>query len=131
VTDELDRVVAALDTRRPTDLLPVRPYKTSRELAALEETSWLIRKRWPADAYGVLGAEDKAGKTWAVLDLAVSVVSGTPLFGSIPVDVRGPVTLFLGKAAGVAWFAGSMRCVASAVWTGTSTASGSATASPG
>ena len=49
----------------------------------------MIRGRWPADAYGVMGAEDKAGKTWAVLDLAVSVVGGTPLFGSLPVEVQG------------------------------------------
>jgi hypothetical protein len=38
--------------------------------------TWLIEGFWPGDAYGVLGAEDKAGKTWAGVDLAVSVASG-------------------------------------------------------
>jgi hypothetical protein len=95
--DELDRVVAEIESKRERAVLEVEPYKLSRELAALEDASWLIRGRWPADAYGVMGAEDKAGKTWAVLDLAVSVVGGTALFGSLPVEVQGPVTLFLGE----------------------------------
>ena len=34
---------------------------------------WLVEGLWPADAYGVLAAEDKAGKTWAILDLACSL----------------------------------------------------------
>jgi hypothetical protein len=37
---------------------------------------WLVEGLWPADAYGVLAAEDEAGKTWAILDLAVSVAAG-------------------------------------------------------
>ena len=41
--------------------------------------AWLIEGLWPADAYGVLAAEDKAGKTWAALDLGVSVAAGHPL----------------------------------------------------
>jgi AAA domain len=98
VTDDLDRAVADVQTKlRERVLLEVEPYKVSRERARSEETGWMIRGRWPADAYGVMGAEDKAGKTWAVLDLAVSVVGGTALFGSLPVEGQGPVTLFLGE----------------------------------
>lgn len=58
--------------------------------------SWLIEGLWPADAYGVIGAEDKAGKTWATLDLAVSVASGTPWLGHFP-SCSGPVVMFLGE----------------------------------
>jgi 5S rRNA maturation endonuclease (ribonuclease M5) len=58
---------------------------------------WLIRGVWPGDAHGVLAAEQKAGKTWANLDLAVSVASGTPWMGVYPIDTAGPVVLFLGE----------------------------------
>jgi len=58
--------------------------------------TWLIEGFWPGDAYGVLGAEDKAGKTWAMIDLAVSVASGTPWLGHFPCPA-GPVLLFLGE----------------------------------
>jgi hypothetical protein len=59
--------------------------------------SWLVEGLWPADAYGVLAAEDKAGKTWAALDLAVSVAAGHPWFGHFPCPTPGPVLVFLGE----------------------------------
>lgn len=58
---------------------------------------WLIESLWPADAYGFLGAEDKAGKTWAALDLGVSVRSGTPWLGRFECPTAGDVLLFLGE----------------------------------
>ena len=59
--------------------------------------AWLIEGLWPADAYGVLAAEDKAGKTWAALDLAVSVAAGHPWFGHHPCPTPGQVLVFLGE----------------------------------
>jgi hypothetical protein len=59
--------------------------------------AWLIEGVWPRDAYGVFAAEDKAGKTWAVLDLAVSVAAGTPWLGHFPCPPSGPVLVFLGE----------------------------------
>jgi hypothetical protein len=59
--------------------------------------SWLIEGIWPGDAYGVLGAEDKAGKTWSVVDLGVSVVTGTPWLGQFPCGAPGPVLMYLGE----------------------------------
>jgi hypothetical protein len=59
--------------------------------------SWLIEGLWPADAYGVLAAEDKAGKTWAILDLAVSVAAGRPWLGHFPCPQAGRVLVFLGE----------------------------------
>ena len=59
--------------------------------------AWLIEGLWPADAYGVLAAEDKAGKTWAALDLAVSVAAGHPWFGHHSCPTPGRVLVFLGE----------------------------------
>jgi len=59
--------------------------------------AWLIEGLWPADAYGVLAAEDKAGKTWAALDLAVSVAAGHPWFGRFACPTPGRVLVFLGE----------------------------------
>jgi AAA domain len=58
---------------------------------------WLIEGLWPADAYGVLAAEDKAGKTWAILDLAVSVAAGRPWLGAYRCPQAGRVLVFLGE----------------------------------
>lgn len=41
---------------------------------------WLYR-----GSYGALGAEYKAGKTWLVMDLAVSIAADVPFMGVIPV----------------------------------------------
>src|SRR6266487_1730786 len=59
--------------------------------------AWLIEGLWPADAYGVLAAEDKAGKTWAALDLAISVAAGHPWFGRFACPIPGRVLVFLGE----------------------------------
>jgi AAA domain len=59
--------------------------------------AWLIQGVWPRDAYGVFAAEDKAGKTWAILDLACSVAAGVPWLGHFPCPASGPVLVFLGE----------------------------------
>jgi hypothetical protein len=73
---------------------------SSAELADRVEhappVGWLVEPVWPADAYGVLAAEQKAGKTWAGLDLIVSVASGTAWMGEFPAR-RGGVLGFLGE----------------------------------
>jgi AAA domain len=45
----------------------------------------------------VLAAQEKAGKTWAALDLAVSVASGRPWLDHFACPAPGPVLLFLGE----------------------------------
>lgn len=84
---------------------PIAPavleFQTFKELAAEVDAAgprrWLVRGIFPAGDYGVHAAEKKAQKTWNIADLAVSVASGTPWLGSIPVDDPGPVVLFLGE----------------------------------
>jgi hypothetical protein len=58
--------------------------------------AWLVAGLWPADAYGVLAAESKAGKTWAILDLAISVATGQPWLGHFACPQR-PALVFLGE----------------------------------
>ena len=58
---------------------------------------WLLRRIWPAGDYGVHAAEMKAQKSWNAVDLAVSVASGTPWLGHVPVDDPGPVLMFWGE----------------------------------
>jgi len=52
---------------------------------------------WPGDAYGVLGAEMKAGKTWLVSDLMVTTGAGGAWLGKFPIERQGPVLAFLGE----------------------------------
>jgi hypothetical protein len=59
--------------------------------------TWLVEGLWPRDAYGVFAAEDKAGKTWAILDLALSVAAGVPWLGAFACPPSGRVLVFLGE----------------------------------
>jgi AAA domain len=59
--------------------------------------AWLVEGLWPRDAYGVFAAGDKAGKTWAILDLALSVAAGRPWLGRFARPPSGRVLVFLGE----------------------------------
>jgi hypothetical protein len=82
----------------PAAELAVCSYgEVAARVAATGEPRWLVEGLWPADAYGVLAADIKAGKTWAALDLAVSVACGLPWFGRFPCPTPGGVLVFLGE----------------------------------
>ncbi|MGH9054335.1 MAG: AAA family ATPase, partial [Acidimicrobiales bacterium] len=82
-------------------LAPLLSIEWASEVAARIDAApaprWLAQPVWPEDAYGVIAAEKKAGKTWMILDLAVSVASDTPWLGVYPVGKPGPALLFLGE----------------------------------
>jgi hypothetical protein len=83
---------------RPPGLLVVEDFATvAVRVRAAGPPTWLVERLWPGDAYGVLGAEDKAGKTWAALDLAASVATGTPWLNHWPCPTPGAVLAFLGE----------------------------------
>jgi hypothetical protein len=91
---------AAGRARRPPPAveLAVSSYgEVAARVAAAGEPRWLVQGLWPADAYGVLAAREKAGKTWAALDLAVSVASGRPWLDHFACPAPGPVLLLLGE----------------------------------
>jgi hypothetical protein len=82
----------------PAAELAVSSYgEVAARVAAAGEPRWLIQGLWPADAYGVLAAQEKAGKTWAALDLAVSVATGRPWLDHFACPSPGPVLVFLGE----------------------------------
>jgi hypothetical protein len=91
-----DRDATPIGSRRSP--LQIRQFADiAAEVDARGPRRWLIRGIWPAGDYGVHGAEPKAGKTWTVLDLAVSVASGTPWLGAVQIDTPGPVIVFAGE----------------------------------
>jgi hypothetical protein len=82
----------------PAAELAISSYReVAARVAAAGEPRWLIQGLWPADAYGVLAAQEKAGKTWAALDLAVSVATGRPWLDHFACPSPGPVLVFLGE----------------------------------
>lgn len=60
------------------------------------ETQWLAQPIWPEGDYGVIAAEQKLGKSWLTMDLAVSASTGTKWLGHFP-TMQGPVLSFLGE----------------------------------
>jgi hypothetical protein len=89
---------ASLDgAARPPTLEVIDYTDLVAQVKAAERTPWLIEGLWPGDAYGVLGAEDKAGKTFAVIDLSVAVATGGRFLGHFRCPDPGPVLAFFGE----------------------------------
>jgi len=61
-----------------------RSMDTVLSEAAQTPAEFLIERWLRQGSYGVLGAEYKAGKTWFMLDMALSVASGSMFLGLVP-----------------------------------------------
>lgn len=81
------------------------------EQSAGEDVPTLIRGLWPEGALGFIGAAPKAGKTWLALDIAVSVATGTPVFGSFLVAQPMPV-MYVALEGHKAAIRGRIGCIA-------------------
>lgn len=82
----------------PTPVLRIQDLAVvAARVDAAPDPGHLFRPVWPADAYGVLAAEDKAGKSWAILDAAVAAAAGRPWMGAYACPDPGSVLLFLGE----------------------------------
>jgi hypothetical protein len=55
---------------------------------------WLIERLWTIHAVGFVSGPPKSFKTWTVLEMAVSVATGLPCLGALPVHRTGPVLLY-------------------------------------
>jgi DNA-binding transcriptional ArsR family regulator len=92
-----------LDEVAPWDTPPdpvLKFYDVSElvaEVDAAGRPEYLLQPVWAEGDYGVVGAVDKAGKSWMAADAAVSVASGTPWLGIFPVSSAGSVLLFAGE----------------------------------
>ena len=77
------------------------PFISIADLARKVDTAppakFLALPVWSSDAYGVIVAEKKAGKTWSVADLAVSFASCTPWLGMFEIETPGQVVVFFGE----------------------------------
>jgi len=98
VRAELQRaMVRAEAERRHTEIkypyaarVAARGFQPMRDVlkAAAEAPAEFLIEDWiRAGSYGVLGAQYKAGKTFFAIDAALSVASGTPFLGVVPVKV--------------------------------------------
>jgi hypothetical protein len=102
LTDE--EHLAALIANEPSPApvnVPRLRFQSMRELCAevdaLGPPTWLFQGVWPADAYGVVAAEDKAGKTWVTSDAAVTVATGGHWLSLFPCQQPGRVLVFVGE----------------------------------
>ena len=75
------RELRAAENADPLAFRPVSEY--AAEVDAAGPPRWLFMNAVVEGDYGVLSAEDKAGKTWGMVDAAVSVRGRAPLAGSV------------------------------------------------
>jgi AAA domain len=91
----------------PAQPLPPLPpwYESAAVLLAEPDpgpTPFLVEGLFVDRAVGAIKGPPKVGKTWVILELAVSVVTGRPAFGRFEIPEPGPVLLILeesGRAA--------------------------------
>jgi hypothetical protein len=97
--DEIGQLVASLRPGGPDEsALPFETLGTMIELTDREPPPrYLFRSVLAVGDYGMWAAEDKAGKTFAMLDAGVSAASGTAWFGVFDVEEPGDVVAFFGE----------------------------------
>lgn len=67
------------------------------EVDAMPPPTYLVEGVIPQGDYGVISADNKAGKTFVMMDLALSVAAGVPWVNLFPVNETGPVLIFVGE----------------------------------
>ncbi|QPJ61684.1 MAG: AAA family ATPase [Candidatus Nitronauta litoralis] len=58
-----------------------------------DRPDWQIEGLWAHAGVGMVTAQEKAGKTWLMLTIALCIASGTPFLGRFPVR-QGPVIVY-------------------------------------
>jgi replicative DNA helicase len=104
--EDSDRIAAMLSDRLSelsksdqTHVLKVLPIS---ELLSEEvpDVKWMVDGIIPSNGFCMIAGDSGVGKTWLLLDLALSVASGRPWLGTLP-TTKGPV-LFIDEESGVA-----------------------------
>lgn len=96
LTTEAVRAIAARPAEVSEKLLEVtqdRPAPTNmfELLKNLKAPTWLIRDILTKGAVGFIAGQPKSFKSWAALDMALSVASGQPFLSHFAVEEPGPV----------------------------------------
>jgi hypothetical protein len=73
------------------------------EVDARPPRTYLFEAVWPAGDHGVVAAPDKAGKTWAMVDAAVSAAAGLPWLDIYACRAPGPAVMFAGEGGDAKW----------------------------
>lgn len=78
-------------------------FRTLTDIAADVDSRpprpWLFKPVVVSGDYGVMSAQDKAGKTWGILDACVSCAAGLDWLGIFPCGDPGPALVFLGEGS--------------------------------
>jgi len=76
------------------------PFVRAADLvASTAERPWLVESLWARAAVGIVGGAPKCCKSWLALDLALSVVSGTPCLGTFAVPTPGGALIYMAEDA--------------------------------
>lgn len=81
---------AATEAAMSFDIVPMSQYM--KEYGA-EDAKWIIADWLPEDTIAFVNSPPGTYKTWMLLDLAISVATGTNFLGQFEVQSRGPVLL--------------------------------------
>ena len=96
LTTEAHKAISARapeDTEKLLEELEVRPKPVNlfTLIRNLKPPTWLIRDVLTQGAVGFIAGQPKSFKSWAGLDMALSVASGQPFLGHFSVETPGPV----------------------------------------
>lgn len=96
---EARAAIAEALTRGEKRETPVPMFESLEALAArpFPPTPWLIDRLATTEGLGVISAEPKSAKSWAAIEMAVSVVTGTPCFGQYAITEPGPAAYFFAE----------------------------------
>jgi len=106
VGDDPDRVIeghlqelsALAAERQPRTLkaLPISELLSEK----VPDVKWIVEEIIPSNGFGMIAGDSGVGKTWLLLDLALSVASGRPWLGTFP-TIKGPA-LYIDEESGIA-----------------------------
>ena len=82
-------------TRQPhTAVTPLACVRACELAIKPIEQSWLIEGLWGDQCVGFITGHPKCNKSWASLDMAISVASGTPCLGRFAIPRPGPALVY-------------------------------------
>ncbi len=112
---EYQRALAGLAAKAPLSEPKPRHWKTLSEICATDygPTPWLIRGIMGSDALFCISGDPKASKTFALLEMAISVASQTNFLGHFSIQKHGACALFLNED-----IEASVKTRAKALWAG-------------